>query len=266
MTEKRLRRVWWLYLYRPGNANLRRLAEHYYQYVRNIAAKMSSQFDYKVSADDLTSYGVDGLYKAIQRYDPEKCTAFTTYAYIRVRGAMLDGMRKDDFVPRSVRLRQSKIESTRNRLRSEKGSSVRDEDVLDELGIDPKEFCRNQGKYKALGFSSIETSSNSDIDSGDNKKDFNSYLTSVNEPTPDSNFLKREFLNKLLGKNFTQLERKLVYFYYYKSLTMNQIAEKLGLTESRISQMHQEILGRLRERTKLNPEYFSKDLLPDIKQ
>ena len=87
--------------------------EHYYIYVRKIATNLSKKYNNKVSSEELASYGLTGLYRAIDYYDETRNVKFETYAYSRIRGSMIDGIRSDDWVPRSVRLRQDVIERAR---------------------------------------------------------------------------------------------------------------------------------------------------------
>ena len=95
---------------------------------------------------------------------------------------------------------------------------------------------------------------------GDNemfKQDFNSNLVSNNTPSPDSKIIRKEFFNKLLGNGFSATERMIVYLYYYKNYTMDKIAEKLKISESRVSQIHKDLLPRMKQKIERNPDYFS---------
>ena len=201
-------------------------------------------------------------YKAIDRYDPQHKTKFETYAYIRIRGAMLDGIRSEDWIPRSVRLRQSEIEKTKQEMEAICGCKVLESDVLEALGIDPNDYHKHCNRYKPAVKSSIETSACMNFDlQGGNKKDFNRYLVAKHEISPNVLLLKQEFLSKLIGKNLTLPERRIIYMYYYESKTMKEIAEIIDMSESRVSQIHHDVLERLKTRIKVNPSYFGDDLL-----
>lgn len=238
-----------------------KLVELYYPLVKKIAYGLAERIGWKLSPDECTSLGVDGLYIAIRRFDLTRGATFPTYSSRRIYGSMLDGIRKDDIIPRSVRIYHNKIEKMRNSLESERGRKVSDEEVLDELGIDSDEYNKNRKKFHPVMFGSID---GSDIVGNncqeDYKQDSNSSLTDNETVSPDSKIVRKEFFNKLVGKNFTKLEQKIIYYYYYLDLTMNKISEKLELSESRISQIHKGVLPRLQVKIKRNPDYFGEDI------
>jgi len=235
------------------------LVEHYYIHlVKKIARNLAAKFYYKIPVDELASHGINGLYRALDRFDKERGIKFETYAFSRIWGSILDGLRKEDRVPRSVRIRQSKIEKMKTEMAIELGY-VDENIAIKQAGFDPKEYHRNLGKFKATHFSSIETNTN-DIDNDDNKKDFNKHLVSQCEPSVDSSLVRKEFLGKLIGRNFSQIERRIIYYYYYQELSMREIASMLTISESKVSQMHRSILKRLKTRIKVNPSYFGMDV------
>jgi len=262
MKAEELRAEWVEYNKSKSESSKQNLVEHYFKFVQNIARKLSNKYNRKVDADELASYGVDGLYRAIEKYDTRFETKFETYAYIRIRGSIIDGMRSDDWVPRSVRLRQSWMDSTRVDLQAKKGRKIEDDELLKALKIDPKDYDKNMCKYKVAAIASIENNlSGNTSDPDENKKDFNCYLIAKNEALPGGSMARREFLSKLIGRNFTKAERQIVYLYYYKDFTMKEIAEKLKMSESRVCQVHQNILERLRTRVQINPDFFGEDVL-----
>jgi RNA polymerase sigma factor FliA len=237
------------------------LVEIYYPLVRKIAYKISERICWKLSPDECSSLGVDGLYIAIRKFRLDKGATFPTYSSRRIGGSMLDGIRRYDPIPRSVRMNHNKIERMRNLLESEHGRRVTDKEVLDELGMDIEEYSTNRKKFHPVGFTSIE---GSDIVGSntqeDYKQDSNSYLVDEETVSPDSKIVRREFFNKLVGKNFSRIEQKIIYYYYYQDLTMDKISEKLKLSESRISQIHKGVLPRLQDKIKRNPKYFGEDI------
>jgi RNA polymerase sigma factor for flagellar operon FliA len=241
------------------------LVEYYYTHlVRKIASNLSAKFYYKIPVDELASHGVTGLYRALDGFDEERGVKFETYAFSRIWGSILDGLRKEDRVPRSVRIRQSRIEKIKSEMEIELGY-VDENTAIKQAGFDPKEYHKNLSKFKASHFSSIETNTN-DIDNDDNKKDFNKNLISQCEPTADSTLVRKEFLGKLIGRNFSQIERRIIYYYYYQELSMREISALLKISESKVSQMHRSILKRLKTRIKVNPKYFGMDVAIFIKE
>ena len=235
-----------------------KLVEEYYPLVKKIAYRLSSKLNWKVSPEELTSFGVDGLFIAIGKFDVDQGVKFEHYASSRIHGSMIDNMRKIDLIPRSVRLNKTKFEKVRSELESRKNRLITDDEVADEMGISMSEYNMNFKKYHPTIFSSLEGSDMaSDGDSDMFKLDFNQNLASDNTPSPDSKILRKEFFNKLLGSGFNSTERMIVYLYYYKNNTMDKIAEKLKMSESRISQIHKDLLPRMKEKIERNPNYFS---------
>jgi RNA polymerase sigma factor for flagellar operon FliA len=145
-------------------------------------------------------------------------------------------------------------------LEQRNGGKVADADVLKVIGIDEMEYHRNYKKFCPVVKSSIEHCVNTDIEgTGENKKDFNKYLVANNLSSHDSKMIRREFISKLMGKNFTKQERLIIVLYYYEDFTMREIAHKLDMSESRVSQIHQEVMDRIRVRMGVNPKYFATD-------
>jgi RNA polymerase sigma factor for flagellar operon FliA len=180
---------------------------------------------------------------------------------------MVDNIRKIDPVPRSVRLNNSNFEKVRSLLESKQCKSISDDEVAEEMGISISDYNRNVKKYHPIVFSSLE-GSDMHVDSGEEdmfKSDFNSSLISQNTASPDSKLIRKEFFNKLLGNGFSSTERMIVYLYYYKNFTMDKIAEKLKISESRVSQIHKDLLPRMKDKIERNPKYFSEHIEEFIK-
>lgn len=238
--------AWERFLEEQNEKDRNILIAHYFPYVQNISKKLSKKMKGKVQAEDLASHGVDGLIKALENFDVNREAKFETYAYTRIRGAMLDGLRTEDWVPRSVRQRQDRIEGARNRLKDTLGREASDEEVLDELGISGLDYFRNPNKFKASSTSSIDSCVNSDIEGDYNKLDFNKNLVANND-NPDNKMVRNEFFHKIAEKNLDSIEKKIIIYYYYKGLTIKQISIKINISESRISQIHQKALKKLKE-------------------
>jgi len=238
--------AWERFLKKQNEQDRNILIEHYFPYVQNISKKVAKKMKGKVEAQDLASHGVDGLIKALERYDANREAKFETYAYARIRGAMLDGLRTEDWVPRSVRQRQDKIEGARNRLRDSMGREPSDEEVLEELGINGTDYFKNPNKFKAAATPSLDTCTNDSVDSDYNKLDFNKNLISKVDD-PDNNLARNEFFQKIADCNLDSIEKKIIIYYYYKNLTIKQISGKIDISESRISQIHQKALKKLKD-------------------
>lgn len=239
----------------------KQLVEIYYPLVQKISYKAASNLEWNVAAEELASYGVDGLYSAIDRFSLDRGVNFPTYANLRISGSMIDAIRKIDFVPRSVRTNQSLIDKTRQQLEKEEGRKITDYEIVEKLGINQHDYLKNIKKYSPLNFISIEGSDISNTDTqSEFKQDSLMDLSDKKSVPPDSNLLRKEFLNKLISKNFSPLEQKIIYYYYYENLTMGEIGERIGSSESRISQIHVEILERLKDKIERNPEFFGNNI------
>jgi RNA polymerase sigma factor FliA len=239
----------------------RKLVEIYYPIVQKIAYNMAEKMNWKVTPEELASFGVDGLYIAINKFSLTKETTFPTYSNRRIKGSMIDGMRKNDLIPRSVRINHNIIEKTRTILESKKGRRVRNEEILKELGIEEKEYLKKTRIYHPVTFSSLDKSDFSDkCQEETTKKDYNTYLIDRNVSDVGSNIIRKEFFNKLMGTSFSRIEQKIIYLYYYKDFTMDKIACALNLSESRVSQIHKEVLPRIQDKIRRNPKYFSEDV------
>ena len=128
MDDIEVKKTWDHFLKKRDKKSQRKLVEHYFGYVKKIATKLSKKFNNKASMEELASHGLTGLYRTIAHYDKKRCVRFETYSYSRIKGAMIDGMRSEDWVPRSVRLRQSAIENAKhkkeNKTKQEKTTSM----------------------------------------------------------------------------------------------------------------------------------------------
>jgi len=264
MDNKKLQNTWKKFRINKDKKYLKKLVEHYYEtLVIKIAKSLERKLRYKIPVNELASHGVSGLYKAIDSYDVLRGVRFETYSYSRIWGSMIDGLREEDRVPRSVHIRQSKINNEKHKLETLYGYRISEQDAVKHAGFSVNDYYKNRSKFNATFSTSIESNTN-DIDTEENKKDFNEYLVAKNESSAGSRILRKEFLNKLIGKNFTQMERKIIYYYYYEKLSMREIAKDLNVSESRISQIHQLALKRLKDRIKFNPEYFDSNVLEII--
>lgn len=239
----------------------RQLIELYYPLVRKISFVVAKKLEWRVSPDELSSFGVDGLYVAIDRFNIERGITFPSYASIRIRGSMIDGIRKEDIVPRSVRINYHKLDEARKELQAEKGGIIGEAEIAERAGFDPDDLLRNGKKYTPVSFTSID---GSDIcgeeKHEDYKSDLNDNLVDGSTQAADSKILRREFFCKLLSKGFSRTEQQIMYMYYYEDLTMDVIADRLGMSESRVSQLHKDVLPRLRDKIERNPSYFNSDI------
>jgi len=217
--------------------------------IKYIASRLASRLPPHVSAEDLVSCGIIGLIDAIEKFDATKNVQFKTYAEFRIKGAMLDELRSLDWVPRSVRRKVSELESTYAELEKKLGRAAQDEEVAAAMSLDLNAFHKLLDDTKAVTFLDIDLLRQKCPEVTD--KGFLGSLSMDNEDPYAAISLSQ--IRELVAQAIAQLpekEKLTVALYYFEELTMKEIGEVLGYTESRISQMHSKAMLRLRAKLK----------------
>ena len=210
--------------------------------VKVVAGRLSMYLGYSVEYDDMVSYGVFGLIDAIDKFDMTKEVKFETYASLRIRGAILDQIRKMDWIPRTIRQRQKQIDAAMKEIEQSTGREARDEEIAAKLGISEDEFLEWQSQMKVNNIVSLNeyVEQGSDIPSDKN--------TTGGFESPESVIEKSE-LKEVLAEALellTEKEKKVVLLYYYEELTLKEISRVLEVSESRISQLHTKALQKMK--------------------
>lgn len=246
--------VWVQYKQDQSNQALRNiLIEKYLPLVRYNAERVWSKLPDGVDLNDLISAGVFGLMDAIEAFDLERGVKFETYCVPRIRGAMLDELRTMDWVPRLVRSKASKLEAARKEEETRLGRPPSDVELATKLQISPQEFDKLKNEASAVNLVSLnkkwyETDSYKDVREID-------VLEDAKGEDPTLNIQKLDLM-KLVTKGLNRNERLIIILYYYEELTMKEIGNTLGLSESRVSQMHSSIVSRLKDQLgKRRPEF-----------
>jgi RNA polymerase sigma factor FliA len=217
--------------------------------VKYVAGRMASGLPAHVDEADLISYGLVGLINAIERFELEREIKFETYAITRIKGAIIDELRSLDWVPRSVRQRAREIERANSKLEHKLQRAPNDEEMSSELGMTVKEF---QDALLQISNSTIAA-----LDEmwtvGDSSGDQVSLLdTLTDESAPDpAQLIDQTDLKDRVADAIARLperEKLVIALYYYENLTLREIGEVLGVTESRVSQLHTKAVLRLRSR------------------
>ena len=212
--------------------------------VKVVAGRLSMYLGYNVEYEDLVSYGIFGLIDAIDKFDCLKEVKFETYASLRIRGAILDQIRKMDWIPRTIRQKQKKIETVIREVEQETGHAASDEEIAKRLGITEEEYLDWQSQMKITGLVSL----NEYMEQGsDVSQDYSSH-TAMRFEAPEERVEKAE-LTKVLGEALellTEKERKVITLYYYEDLTLKEISRVLEVSESRISQLHTRALQKMK--------------------
>lgn len=216
--------------------------------VKLVAGRLSMYLGYNVEYDDLVGYGIFGLIDAIDKYDYTKGYKFETYASLRIRGAILDQIRKMDWIPRSIRQKQRKLENAYRSLEARYGRDVNDEEIAQELDISVEELDNWQNQTKLTNIISLDEF----LEQGSESKN-EQYLTATFDQ-PDK-IVERQELKEILTKvldTLTEKEKKVIILYYYEELTLKEISKILEVSESRISQLHTKALQKMRKMLGVN--------------
>ena len=221
-----------------------KLIVEYAPLVKVVAGRLSMHLGNTVEFDDLVGYGVFGLIDAIDKFDINKDVKFETYASVRIRGAILDQIRKMDWIPRTVRQKQRKIDDAVKAIEARTGKVATDKQIAEELGITHAELIEWQSILKTTNVVSL-----------------NEYVEQGSEPVMDarrnSQFqqpetaISKQELKKVLAEALEQLtdkEKKVILLYYYEEMTLKEISMTLEVSESRVSQLHTKALGKMKNK------------------
>jgi RNA polymerase sigma factor FliA len=243
-------RVLWQEFKRTGDRGLRdRLILTYAPLVKYVAGRLGSGLPAHVEEGDLVSYGLLGLIGAIERFDPDRDIKFETYAIARIKGSIIDELRSMDWVPRSVRARARDIERAIADLESRLTRAPTDEEIAAKLGITEEEFQDSLLEISRSSIAALDELWASPGSSGDAV----ALIDTIEDPTaaePQSAMAHTE-VREALGEAIARLperEKLVVTLYYYEELTLREIGEVLGVTESRVSQLHTKAILRLKAR------------------
>jgi RNA polymerase sigma factor for flagellar operon FliA len=195
--------------------------------------------------EDLTSAGIEGLIKAIEKFNPRKGAKFETYSPRRIEGEILDSIRRGDWVPRLVRQRAQQIQKATAKLQALYGRIPTAKELADEFMMDEKEFSRFQRDAQALNLISLDSALSED----DRDREFQEIrlITNPKSQNPYQEAVKKDLKGYAL-KGFQREEKLIIYLYYYEEMTMKEIGKTLGISESRVSQIHTSIIERLQSR------------------
>ena len=248
--------VWVEYKKNPTVELRNQLMEAYMPIVKYNGEKIRARFPNEVELDDLISSGYFGLMDAIESYDLDRGVKFETYCIQRIQGAMLDEIRNLDWVPRLIRSRASKLNDVMHKLEVRLGREPNDEEIAEVMQITVQEVEKLKKETQTVGLVSLSNKC-----TGDDEKDMNEGDILEDRRSEDPfDSLQRKDLIKLITKGLSQNERLILILYYYEEMTMKEIGATLDLSESRVSQMHTQMMKRLQKQ--LQPRRC--ELLPSI--
>lgn len=210
--------------------------------VKVVAGRLSMYLGYSVEYEDMVSYGVFGLIDAIDKFDMKKEVKFETYASLRIRGAILDQIRKMDWIPRTIRQRQKQIDAVMKEIELSTGREATDREIAEQLGISSNELLEWQSQMKVSNVVSLNEYIEQGSDIASDKS------TTGGFESPEATIEKDE-LKKVLDEALlllTEKEKKVILLYYYEELTLKEISRVLEVSESRISQLHTKALQKMK--------------------
>jgi RNA polymerase sigma factor FliA len=242
--------LWLRFRRNPDDQKLRdRLILTYAPLVKYVAGRLGSGLPAHVDEGDLVSYGLLGLIGAIERYDPERDVKFETYAISRIKGSIIDELRAMDWVPRSVRARARDIERAIAELEARLGRAPTDEEIAGKLGVSQDELADSLTDISRSSIAALDELWTVSSTGGDQIALIDT-IEDTQGPEPQSALAETE-MKEAIAEAIARLperEKLVVTLYYYEELTLREIGEVLGVTESRVSQLHTKAVLRLKAR------------------
>lgn len=238
--------LWSRYLHTRDPAIREFFIRKYAPLVKYVAGKVAVGLSTQVEFDDLVGYGVFGLLDAIEKFNPEKHVKFKTYAVTRIRGAIFDELRALDWIPRSVRRKAKAMEDAIASLEARLGRTASDQEIAASLGMTDEQFSDAMISIAGTAILSLNDIWHSGTD--DEPVSIGDSIESPRSLDPD-HVAEREAIRAVVLQSIGELpekEKTVLVLYYYEDLTLREIGQVLGVTESRISQLHTKAILRLR--------------------
>ncbi|MCI8769795.1 MAG: FliA/WhiG family RNA polymerase sigma factor [Lachnospiraceae bacterium] len=236
--------LWKEYVKTKDPAIRERLIIEYSSLVKIVAGRLGMYLGYTVEYDDLVGYGIFGLIDAIDKFELTKGVKFETYASLRIRGSILDQIRKMDWIPRTLRQKQKRLETAMKDLEAKLGRSASDEELSAELGISMAELEDLVNQTQIANLVSLDEY----LEQG---SEVRAELGNTPRFEQPEMIVERQELKKILAEaidSLTEKEQRVIAFYYFEELTLKEISKILEVSESRVSQLHTKALRKMRDR------------------
>ncbi len=222
------------------------ILDHLYL-VQYIAGRLAVRLPSFITQEDLEGWGVFGLIEAVEKFDPDRGTDFKTFAYHRIRGSIMDEVRRQSWLPRSLWHKLQKINQARARLERETGTSVSDADVARSLGMSNQEFHRLASHFYAISVMSLDEVR---VARDGEQVRWGSLIEDTDSPDPVERVLEEEDYQTLVAaiEQLDEKDRLVLALYYQEGLTLKELGRVLEVTESRACQLHSRAIARLRDK------------------
>jgi RNA polymerase sigma factor for flagellar operon FliA len=223
------------------------LVRIYMPLVNFQVSRISQNLPSNVSRDELKSFGMMGLYDALEKFDPNRDLKFETYASIRIRGSIMDGLRKEDWLPRTTRDKAKKIEHAIESLEQKLQRKATPEEIAAKTGFSSNEVV---GVINDVFFSNLLSVDEQIKEDGDGQVNFIQTIKDTYTLTPEEEILKEEqiqHLSKTIVTDLNEKEQTVISLFYIEELTFTEIGVILNLSTSRVSQIHAKSIFKLRE-------------------
>ncbi len=240
----------------PVNSSRDKLIIEYSSLIKYIAQKIAARLPANIELDDLISSGVIGLMDAMEKYDSTRDNKFKTYAEFRIRGAILDELRAQDWVPRSVREKAKILERCYAKIEQSLGRQATDEEVCIELGITQSEYHELINQVRSVSLLSYDDISH--FSKADKRALHGVGDSGSKAPTPFSE-VNIAYIKKMIShaiQDLPEKQRLVLSLYYYEDLNLKEIGRVLDVTESRVSQLHTQAILRLKGKLKNHWDEF----------
>jgi len=241
---------------KPGSALEGELVEKHLPLVKAVVGRVAMTLPSHVDGEDLYSAGLTGLLNAVRKYNPRAGTSFETYARVRIRGAVLDELRRMDWVPRSVHTKARRVQAVMQRIEQAKGRNATAEEMARALKISLEEYHRWMEEIRPATFVCLDATYTSEFE--DPVSQYES-LPDHRQENPMEGAFRHEMARLITQRiqELPEMQRKVLGLYYFEDLRLREIAEIFGLTESRICQIHAQAILNIKSYLQKFDPYFA---------
>lgn len=243
LSDEEIEKVWHDYLQDKSNKQLRDILIVQYIYLtRYVVGRVKVALPPTFTFEDISSYGVEGLIDAVEKYTPKSGARFETYALVRIRGNIIDKIRSQDFLPRTVRQKIRNVKEAQEKLKKEFGRAATNKEVADLLGMETEKVDQ------ILSDDTTVTSIYEKKGSGDDSLEIIDTIKDSSHKTPHEEYEEKSVKNQLevALKRLPERERVVMVLYYHENMTFKEIGETVGISESRVCQIHAQAIMKLK--------------------